>query len=96
MAGKQIITAQITVKGHVQMVGFRYYTVKHAQTLGVCGYVRNTMSGDVEIVAQADEGTMKEFIKLIRKGPMGAVVRDVLIDYEPDIDEDFKEFNLRY
>ena len=96
MKGKQIVTAQIIVKGHVQMVGFRYFTVRIAKTLGVCGYVLNTISGDVEIVAQADEETMKEFVKLIRKGPAGAIVRDVLLDYESDIDEDFKEFNLRY
>ena len=37
--------------GKVQGVGFRMYTQRQAQQLGVRGYVRNLANGDVEIVA---------------------------------------------
>ncbi|MFC2061463.1 acylphosphatase [Elusimicrobiota bacterium] len=88
--------AKITVKGRVQMVGFRYYTVINARKLGVEGYVRNLESGDVEILARADEGAMAEFIKAVRKGPASAVITDVDIKYNTWFTENITGFDVKY
>ena len=77
------------------MVGFRYFTIRNAGQLGVKGYVRNLASGDVEVVAQADERTMKEFINIIKKGPPSARITGVDIDYT-DVQEIFDDFTVRY
>ncbi len=91
-----MINVQITVKGIVQMVGYRYYTLKHANHMGIKGFVKNLPSGEVEVFAQASEDVMKEFIILLRKGPSSAVVRDVEVNYSPEVSEKFSDFGVRY
>ncbi|MFH1415854.1 MAG: acylphosphatase [Elusimicrobiota bacterium] len=88
--------AKILVKGLVQMVGYRYYTSRHAGKLGVKGYVRNLPSGDVEVVAQADNDTMDVFIELLKQGPRSAVVEAVRIDDGFIPETDFKDFSVRF
>ena len=60
--------------GRVQGVGFRYFTYRSAQRLGVTGWVRNRDDGDVEVHAEAETGTLKEFETHLRKGPYFARV----------------------
>ncbi|MCX7049420.1 MAG: acylphosphatase [Candidatus Sumerlaeota bacterium] len=59
----------IVVHGIVQGVGFRYYTLRQAQALGVSGWARNRYDGTVEIEAEADAETLEEFIEAVREGP---------------------------
>lgn len=92
----KMFASRIILKGDVQMVGFRYYTVRIADRLGVRGYVRNLATGDVEIVAEADEIKMKEFIDMLKKGPPSADVREVEVDYNYPLTEKFSGFNVRY
>lgn len=76
------------------MVGFRYFTVRNAEQLGVKGYVRNLACGDVEVVAQADSRTLNEFIDIVKKGPPSARVTDAQVDYQSE--EKFSDFSVRY
>jgi acylphosphatase len=91
-----MVKAKIIVKGLVQMVGFRYYTVRNANSLGIKGYVRNLSSGDVEIFASGKKEDFLKFIQVIKKGPTGAVVNDVIIDYNVEAVEEFTEFDARF
>ena len=59
------IKAEIIVKGAVQKAGYRDYVQEKARSLNVKGYVENQRDGSVRIVCEADEGTLKNFIKLI-------------------------------
>lgn len=88
--------AKITVEGKVQMVGYRYYALRNAQRLGIRGYVRNLVSGEVEVVARAEKKLLEKFIQIVKKGPQAALISDVKIDYNPVINEDFLDFNVRY
>ena len=60
--------------GRVQGVGFRYFTYRSAQRLGVTGWVRNREDGDVEVHAEAGTTTLKEFETQLRTGPFFARV----------------------
>jgi acylphosphatase len=67
----------IVVTGLVQGVGFRYFVHRHAVRLGVKGYVRNLMTGDVEIEAEAEEETLEALIREVKTGPRSAQVTGV-------------------
>jgi len=59
------IKAEVIVKGAVQKAGYRDYVQEKARSLNVKGYVENLRDGSVRIVCEADENTLKDFIKLI-------------------------------
>ncbi len=65
------------VEGQVQGVGFRWYTMKHGRSLGLSGWVRNHDDGSVELVAEGDEGKLKELLVAIHRGPPASRVRSV-------------------
>lgn len=92
MARKRI---RAVVEGHVQGVGFRWFAVRAARILGLTGWVRNNADGSVETVAEGDSESIREFIGELRRGPMGAIVRDVRwVEEEPS--GEFTSFNLEY
>jgi acylphosphatase len=65
------------VIGRVQGVGFRYFVVREAQTLGLHGYTRNDDNGDVEIVAQGTRSALEHLLVLLRQGPPAAQVYEI-------------------
>ena len=62
------------VKGFVQGVFFRSSTQREAKRMGVTGWVRNLPNGTVEIVAEGDDETLKDFLLWVQKGPGSARV----------------------
>lgn len=67
----------IIVKGRVQGVGFRNSAKHQARFLGVKGYVKNTMDGNVFIEAEGNDNALAEFVKWCRKGPSFAMVDEI-------------------
>lgn len=74
--------AHIIVKGIVQGVGYRFFTVAAAKRLNIKGWVRNKLDGTVEAVAQGSPTQLEQFIKELKQGPSGAVVEEVLVNYK--------------
>lgn len=72
-----MITLHMKVHGKVQGVGFRFYTQRQANHLGVKGWVKNEADGTVEIVAQAEQATMEKFAAAIKKGSPASKVSHV-------------------
>ena len=68
---------KIVIKGRVQGVGFRYYTKKNADALGICGWVKNRQDGSVEVLAEAEGDQLDKFIGQLRQGPSSAVVESL-------------------
>lgn len=62
------------LSGHVQGVGFRWYTRRVAQELGLAGRVRNLPDGGVEAEAQGTPEALDAFRERLRAGPPGARV----------------------
>jgi acylphosphatase len=66
-----------TIRGYVQGVGFRYFVVQKALTLGLRGYARNESNGDVEVLAQGARPALERLLTLLRQGPASAEVDEV-------------------
>ena len=83
------------VVGRVQGVGFRYFVIGKARMLGVCGYVRNDSTGDVEVVAQGTRPALEQLLVHLRQGPPAAEVHKVQFAWrEPT--EYFSTFHMRW
>ncbi len=67
-----------TVRGQVQGVGFRYFVVQKAQSLGLRGYARNDSNGAVEVLAQGPRPALERLLTLLWQGPSAAQVREVI------------------
>lgn len=84
------------VKGIVQGVGFRYFTVYQAQRIGgITGYVRNLRDGNVEVVAEGEKDKLEQLLVQLRKGPTGARVTGVDVFWEQPTSE-FTNFDIRW
>ncbi len=83
--------AIIKVYGRVQGVGFRYYTQKKANELGITGFVKNRPDGSVYIEAEGEEDKLELFIDWCEVGPSWAHVTKLEKQYVPLFEEeDFK------
>lgn len=49
--------------GQVQGVGLRYTAKDLADSLGITGWIKNLDNGQVEMVAEAEEDILKNFLK---------------------------------
>ena len=67
----------IIVRGVVQGVGFRIYTQREAERLGLRGYVRNRADGSVEIAAEGDPAAVDRLIEWAKLGPSAAAVEQL-------------------
>ncbi|NLB34475.1 MAG: acylphosphatase [Elusimicrobia bacterium] len=77
------LKAKIIVRGRVQMVGFRYFVLQKALSLGIKGSVRNLSDGSVEVIALGEKEFFLDFLKELKQGPPGARVSEtVMMDYE--------------
>ncbi len=80
--------------GRVQGVGFRFTAEDIARDLGVGGWVKNLRNGRVELVAEAEEDLLKEFLARINKY-FSRYIQDVDIKWFPTTDE-FKDFGIKF
>lgn len=65
------------VSGVVQAVGFRYWTVRKAEELGLTGTVRNNDDGSVGIVAEGPQRVVLELRRWLRSAEAPGRVDDV-------------------
>jgi len=86
------LTARVT--GHVQGVGFRWWVRRHAEELGIVGWVMNAHDErSLEIVAEGDDAALAELERLLRVGPTGARVETVDVRRGPASGE-FERFGI--
>jgi acylphosphatase len=88
-------TYHYTIKGRVQGVAFRHYTVREAERWGISGSVKNLFNGNVEVYAQGDDPAIAQFESFLHNGPRSATVekveREVL-----EMQEIFRGFDISW
>lgn len=66
------------IRGRVQGVGFRWFVHREATELNLRGWVRNTESGEVEVLASGDPEDLAELRTELHKGSRGSRVDNVI------------------
>ncbi|MCG5433725.1 acylphosphatase [Mycobacterium sp. MYCO198283] len=69
------------VHGHVQGVGFRWWTRCRALELGLTGYAANHPDGRVQVVAQGPREACERLLDQLRSGAAPGRVDTVVADF---------------
>lgn len=71
------MTRKYLISGQVQGVGFRYFVLRQASSLGLAGWTRNLPDGSVEVVAKGEEAALATLEAALSRGPSHAQVSAV-------------------
>jgi len=85
----------VIIKGVVQGVSFRAWTVRQAKVQGLVGWVKNRSDGTLELVLEGKKEKLESFIKLCDDGPVCADVSTVDTAWS-DSSGKFTDFHIRY
>ena len=88
------IAKHVIFVGGVQGVGFRFTAEDVARDLVVTGWVRNMPDRRVEVVAEAGEAVLKDFLSRIEQY-FGHYIQEVDIDWQESSGE-FRDFGIRF
>ncbi len=69
------------ISGMVQGVGFRYFAYREALALGVEGYVKNLINGNVEVFAEGPRDQLERLIEILNQGPRFGEVDKVEVEW---------------
>lgn len=86
-------TIHLQIKGKVQGVFYRATAKEIADKLEITGWIKNTISGDVEAIATGSEKHLYQFVLWCKKGPSGANVEEVIL-VDEEAETPFKEFTI--
>ncbi|HSG48748.1 MAG TPA: acylphosphatase [Longimicrobiales bacterium] len=81
------------IHGRVQGVGFRWWTRKTAEALGVEGTVRTVPDGTVEVMVRGEAPKVDRFANKLREGPSPARVEKVE-EMEAEVPEGLSGFRI--
>jgi acylphosphatase len=84
----------IYFNGRVQGVGFRYTSEDIARDLNVVGWVRNLRDGRVELMAEAEEEVLKDFLGRINQY-FSRYIQDLNTEWLAATGE-FKDFGIKF
>ena len=84
-----------TVRGTVQGVGFRWFVVREARDLALTGYVANTRTGDIEVIAEGPRVRLELLAARLREGPRASHVAEVELGWSQPLGE-FDRFDVRF
>jgi acylphosphatase len=86
---------RIRTVGRVQGVGYRWFVMRKAKSLGLSGWVKNRFDGSVEIEVQGDSESLDLFELAVRDGPRLAMVSD-LISEDASVRDDERGFQIAF
>ena len=68
------LQVRVVIKGRVQGVFYRNWTIENANQMGLKGWVRNRRDGSVEALFSGNPDSVQEIEQRCRRGPPSAVV----------------------
>lgn len=71
------VSVNARIKGRVQGVWYRAWTVEQATARGLSGWVRNRADGSVEAVFSGTAESVADMLKACAEGPTAAVVTGI-------------------
>lgn len=84
----------LIISGRVQGVFYRASCQEVAQSYGLKGYVKNLPTGQVEVLAQGEKEKIEKLIIWCKKGPPGASVNNVSVEWE-EVKGNFNGFEVK-
>lgn len=87
--------AHVFIYGDVIGVGFRFWTERNAESLGLTGWVRNATRRRVEAVFEGEKEKVEEMVEKCHKGPGVSWVEKVEVKWEKFIGE-YSGFEIQY
>jgi acylphosphatase len=81
------------ITGSVQGVGFRWYVLQAAKTLGLTGEVRNRTDGAVVVEAEGAHEAIERLLETVREGPVMAMVNQVDVSWRKGAAQ-FHDFHI--
>jgi len=85
----------VIIYGRVQGVWFRASTKQKAEQLGINGWVRNTVDGNVEAIFEGEENSVNEMLNWCHHGPPMAEVEKVEVKNQNSTN-DFNGFMIKH
>jgi acylphosphatase len=79
-----VIVRRYVVKGRVQGVGFRWFVLREAGALQLRGRVRNTVDGEVEVLAAGNEADLRSLYASLQRGSRGSRVDRIVVNELPE------------
>ena len=86
---------EVTVRGSVQGVGFRYFVSDTARKLGLTGWVRNLFDDSVQVVAEGPREKVEQLLQELYRGPRAGRVDQVHPNWQ-DFRGEFDRFEVRF
>lgn len=91
----RMVEIYCVITGTVQGVNYRAYIQQSADERKIVGWVRNRSDGTVDLVAQGDPDTLKEFIECLHEGSLHARVEGVSVDWRT-AKKHYDDFAIRH
>ncbi|MDD4898988.1 MAG: acylphosphatase [Candidatus Omnitrophica bacterium] len=85
---------RVFYRGNVQGVGFRFTAEHLAKAMDISGWVQNLKDGKVEVIAQAEEAVLKEYLKKIHDH-FSPYIKDFEIKWL-EVDEYLQDFEIKF
>ncbi len=79
----EFVRLHAIVRGRVQGVGFRFFTEREADALGLTGWVMNRSDRSVEVVAEGSRAQLDRLVAALRRGPTSSHVTEVQTEFLP-------------
>ncbi len=87
------VAVRVAIRGRVQGVAYRAWTIDQAVRLGLRGWVRNRMDRSVEALFIGPAGAVDAMIELCRQGP--ALARVDAVHRADDVDDGSAGFDQK-
>jgi len=73
----------ITIRGKVNKVGFRFLAMQNAIKIGIAGFVMNAGIGKLIIEAEGSQENIQKFVKWCKIGPPHSSISQISINKAP-------------